>query len=345
MKSTQSAAFTMRANANVQVGGNLRLYRRNFYQYGGTNEVTGSIIDMSAASVARYALLGGYLSAANVVRKAGTGIREAYFVFNGGTLNVRDTSGQLFLNFDEMPASGNPSRVEIGGAGGTIEAANDVSIIVPLLNSSFVSSAWAYAPEEYLTAPAFVKRGVGTLTLAGAGAKYPCATEVAEGTLKLAADVDTALPTNTVVRLTGGTLDLGGNTVTVGALTGTGAGTVANGTLTVSGGIYPGGAGSVGALRMDATVTGTLCVDVQTNEPAGWASDVLMADTVLDLAGLDLDVSGLDAVPQGVKTLRIVDGAYTGRFKSVTNVPTGWVVSYGAAGVSLQRPGLMVLIR
>jgi hypothetical protein len=70
-----------------------------------------------------------------------------------------------------------------------------------------------------------------------------------------------------------------------------------------------------------------------------------MADTVLDLAGLDLDVSGLDAVPQGVKTLRIVDGAYTGRFKSVTNVPTGWVVSYGAAGVSLQRPGLMVLIR
>lgn len=345
MFSAQSQAFTMQGNANVKVGGDLSLQRRNFYQYGGSNDVTGGIIDMSAASVARYSLLGGYLSVTNVSRKAGTKYREAYFVFNGGTLNVRGTNSQLFLNFDEMPASGSASRVEIGGAGGTIEMANDMSIAVPLMNSTFVSSTWMYGPEDYLTAPAFVKRGAGTLTLEGANAAYPCATDVAEGTLKLAADVEAALPTNTVVRLTGGTLDLGGNAVEVRALTGSGSGTVTNGTLRVREGVYPGGAGTIGVLRVDAAVTGPLYVDVQANEDDVWESDLLTAGNALDLAGLDLNVTGLGAVPKGVKTLRIVSGSsYTGRFKSVTNVSGGWGVSYGAAGVTLQRPGLMVLL-
>ena len=62
---------------------------------------------------------------------------------------------------------------------------------------------------------------------------YKCATDVAEGTLRLAGgDTPGVLPTNGVVRVTGGTLDLGGNEQTVRALVGT-AGAVANGTLTL----------------------------------------------------------------------------------------------------------------
>lgn len=343
--STQSAAFNILGNSTVNIGGDLFLRRRNVYQYSGTNVIAGGVMDISASSTARYALLGGYLSATNIARRAGV-TSPAYFVFNGGTLKVTGAGGEIFLNFAELPGNGIASRIDLGGLGGTIEVVNDCWIAAPLVTSTFVDSTWAYNPEQYLTAPAFVKRGGGKLTLAGANATYKCAVEVAEGTLEVAAECATALSSISVVRLTGGTLNLGENTVAVKALTGSGSGSVVNGTLAVSEGIYPGGAGTVGDLRTAATLAGTLYVDVEEIEEGLWRSDKLIVDGALDLTDLDLDVVGLAGVPREVKVLRIVEGgAYVGRFNSVANVPNGWSVSYSTSGVTLQRPGLLIMIK
>ena len=87
------------------------------------------------------------------------------------------------------------------------------------------------AGPDALPATVFEKRGLGTLTLAGANT-YAQPTVVSGGTLALAAGA--TLPADNAITVAeGATLDLGGNAAAAASLAG--AGTLANGTLTLTG--------------------------------------------------------------------------------------------------------------
>ena len=168
------------------------------------------------------------------------------------------------------------------------------------------------------------------MTLSGTNT-YACATDVAAGTLLLAGGENPGvLPTNGVVRITGGTLDLGGNVQTVRALVGT-AGSVANGTLVAKEGIYPGGAGAVGSFACGAALEGMLSIDVD----ATGACDQIVAQGTLDVSNIDLVLP--TSLPAGVIKLQVVAGATTGMFRSVENLSQGWAIMPDATGLWVRK--------
>lgn len=320
---------------------NLNFYRRNIYQYGGDMVLRGNygVNDMGQGGASRYVLRGGTLTAACVSQSSPTESTpepKAWFVFAGGTLITRpNVKAVFFQNF-----SGDSSVQVAGSLGGTFQVDYNTSITNGLVDSDVNGNTWSYGPEDYLTAPAFRKTGGATLTLSGIST-YRCATDVAAGTLALASgDAPGVLPTAGVLRLTGGTLDLGGNAQTMKALVGT-AGTVQNGTITVTDGIYPGGYGAVGSFTCGAALAGTLHVDV---DASSGACDKIIASGVLDLSGIDFVLP--DEIPSGVTKLRVIEGATTGSFKSVTGMPAAWAVVASANGVSVKKVvGTMLSIR
>ena len=174
------------------------------------------------------------------------------------------------------------------------------------------------------TSGGLTKLGSGTLTLGGANT-YGGATTVSNGTLKLGQAL--ALPTGTPVVLAGGTLDLGGFTVTN---TVSGSGTVTNGTVCTE--ISPAGTNVIGtqsfALKA-ATLKGTYLADVAQDG----TSDLVSVQGTLDLASLTLqlvDTSRLN--PSHAYTLVSGTGARTGGFAS-TNLPDSrWHVLRGTDG-------------
>ena len=335
-----SQALVVNGRADVSMV-NLNFLRRNIYQYGGAMMLRGNygVNNMGQGGAARYVLQGGTLTAACVSQSSPTESTpepKAWFVFAGGTLVTRaNVKPVFFQNF-----TGDSSVQVAGSLGGTFQVDYATSVTNGIVDSTVNSNTWDYGPEDYLTAPAFRKTGAATLTLSGASA-YRCATEIAAGTLALASGAAPGvLPATGVLRLTGGTLDLGGNAQTVKALAGT-AGAVQNGTLTVTDGIYPGGHGAAGSFTCGASLAGTLHVDV---EAAGGACDRIVASGTLDLSGLDLVLP--DEMPAGVTKLRIVEGATTGSFKSVTGMPAAWAVVASANGVSVKKVvGTMLSVR
>ena len=169
---------------------------------------------------------------------------------------------------------------------------------------------------------------------------YKCATDVAAGTLRLAGgESPGVLPTNGVTRVTGGTLDLGGNEQTVRALVGT-AGSVTNGTLVATEGIYPGGAGAVGSFTCGAALEGALSIDVD----AEGACDQIVAQGTLDISNLDLVLPA--SMPAGVIKLQVVAGDTTGTFRSVENLPQGWAIMPSSSGLWVRKiVGTTILFR
>ena len=204
-------------------------------------------------------------------------------------------------------------------------------------------AAWKYAaPETWLTAPAFKKTGSKRLTLSGTNT-YACATDVAEGRLLLAGGENPGvLPTNGVVRVTGGTLDLGGNAQEVRGLVGT-AGAVTNGALVVTEGIYPGGAGAVGSFACGAALDGTLHVDF---DAATGVADRLVASGTLDLSNIDLVLPDAETFPGAVQKITLVEGATSGTFRSVDGLPTGWEIFADGQKVQARKVvGTTILLR
>lgn len=338
-KSAASTALTILDGADVEIY-NLVFHRRNIYQRGGLLWLKGNngLCQMGHdGGTARYHLLkGAELRAPRVV--ADTGDSIAQFLFRGGKLSTSTSVHEVFFqNF-----GANACLCVVSSDGGEFCAEKSTSItngIVEVPEKILKGySAWNYAPAAYLTAPAFVKSGAATLTLAGAST-YNCATEVAAGTLALASgDTPGVLPEGGVVRLTGGTLNLGGNAQTVKALVGT-AGSVANGTLRTTEGVYPGGAGTVGAFTCGAALAGTLYIDAADDGTC----DRLIADGTLALDGLALV---LPDVPEGVTALTVVSGATSGTFASVSGLPAGWELHQSGAGVTARKAtGLTVVIR
>ena len=152
-------------------------------------------------------------------------------------------------------------------------------------------------------------------------------------------DAPGVLPATGVVRLTGGTLDLGGNAQTVKGLAGT-AGAVVNGSLAVTDGIYPGGAGGVGSFSCGAALDGTLYVDVDA-ETGACDSIAVPSGSSLDLYSLDLVLP--ESIPSGVERLQVVSGAATGAFRSVANLPSGWEIAVVPGGVRARKVLAFVL--
>lgn len=326
--SSASYALTLEDGADVQIA-NLNFYQRNVIHRGGTLVLTGTygLNKMgegkgSSGGTSRYVLDGGRLEARKAIQSTNKNAK-AYFCFSGGTLANRIKTDTFFENF------GPDSRVEVANAsGGTFEVNYDTAITNDVLASNFRTGKWNYSTADYLTAPAFTKTGAKTLTLSGA-CSYACATDVAAGALKLEGE-RAALPETGVVRVTGGTLDLGGKAQSLKALCGT-AGEVKNGSVTVTEGIYPGGAGTIGSFSVGAALSGTLFVDVD----ATGAADSITTTTALDLSNIDLVITAPATAPEVPRRLKIVNGPHTGTFKSVSGLPAGWTLRYSDGRVSI----------
>ena len=341
-KSARGDALVFEEGADVTMK-NLVVYQRNVYHRGGRVELTGGmgLCHFGEAGLARYWLHSGAEFLAPSVYCQNVHDR-AHFIFLGGKMTTTSqTTTPFFQNF-----SGGESIIMVASKyGGEFYVQYDTSIPEGMVEVSgdvgagSDASDWNYTAADWLTAPAFKKTGNRKLTMYGENT-YKCATDVAEGTLALAGSGDRGvLPTNGVLRVTGGTLDLGGNTQTVRALLGT-AGAVTNGTIVAKEGIYPGGVGMVGSFACDATLDGELHIDVD----ATGSCDHIVAQGTLDVSNIDLVLP--TSLPEGVVDLQVVAGATTGMFRSVENMPSGWEIVAKDNGVRAKKTfGLSIFVR
>ncbi|MGC4014723.1 MAG: autotransporter-associated beta strand repeat-containing protein [Luteolibacter sp.] len=176
----------------------------------------------------------------------------------------------------------------------TSSSATDLNVVAPLRDQSADFSSQAGG---------FTKAGTGTMTLAGANT-YSGATTVSAGTLL----VDGSTGTSAIGVGASGTL---GGTGTIG------------GAVTAAGRIAPGDTGTGTLTTGNATVTGTLAVQVD-----GAASDKLMVNGNLDVTGATLDVSLLSGgFTAGSYVIAEYSGTLAGTFSSV---PAGYAVAYNA---------------
>lgn len=345
-----SRALSIEEGADVSCV-NCNFYRRNIYMNGGKMTLTGGIgfNKVGLHGVARLNLNGGEINAfgfaqASPEDSGAVASPVAQFVFNGGTLvngAVGAAHAPHFFQNLEGESGDNHSGVYVTGNGGEFRANNNTHFDYPIATYSFASGDKWKTTGDYLADKAFKKTGPGTLYMWGTNT-YDCATDVAEGSLILMAE-GVGFKSASVLRVTGGTLDLGGNDQTLRAFVAT-AGAVKNGTITATEGVsfYPGGRGTVGSFACDATIvteSGTLTIDV---DETG-AADSLVTTTELDLSKLDLVINAATAtVP---RRLKIVTGPVTGEFKSVSGLPSGWTLRYSNGRVSIgpDRGALLIL--
>ena len=344
-----SRALSIEEGADVSCV-NCNFYRRNIYMNGGKMTLTGGIgfNKVGLHGVARLNLNGGEINAfgfaqASPEDSGAVASPVAQFVFNGGTLvngAVGAAHAPHFFQNLEGESGDNHSGVYVTGNGGEFRANNNTHFDYPI--SSF-GTAWK-TTGDYLTDKAFKKTGPGALYMWGTNT-YDCATDVAEGSLILMAE-GVGFKSTSVLRVTGGTLDLGGNNQTLKAFVVT-AGAVKNGTITATEGVsfYPGGRGTVGTFACDATIvteSGTLTIDV---DETG-AADSLVTATELDLSNIDLVISTPTTASEVLRRLKIVAGPYTGEFKSVSGLPAGWTIRYTGGRVSIGPDiGTAVILR
>jgi autotransporter-associated beta strand protein len=176
------------------------------------------------------------------------------------------------------------------------------------------------------TSGGLTKRGNGTLTLSATNT-YTGVTRIESGTLKLGNAQ--ALPTQTLVALSGGTLDLNGYTVTNAV---SGSGIVSNGTLRTE--FSPAGAGAIGADTFTLTGGATLRATAYlADADAQGNSDRVDVIGNIDLSGTTLtlvDPNRLDRHQQ--YTLLTCTGTLAGKM-TATNLPDSrWHLAYPADG-------------
>ena len=337
-----SRALSIEEGADVSCV-NCNFYRRNIYMNGGKMTLTGGIgfNKVGLHGVARLNLNGGEINAfgfaqASPEDSGAVASSVAQFVFNGGTLvngAVGAAHAPHFFQNLEGESGDNHSGVYVTGNGGEFRANNNTHFDYPIATYSFASGDKWKTTGDYLADKAFKKTGPGALYMWGTNT-YDCATDVAEGSLILMAE-GVGFKSTSVLRVTGGTLDLGGNNQTLKAFVVT-AGAVKNGTITATEGVsfYPGGRGTVGTFACDATIvteSGTLTIDV---DETG-AADSILTTTALDLSNIDLVISTPTTAPEVLRRLKIVTGPYTGEFKSVSGLPAGWTIRYTGGRVSI----------
>ncbi|NLF99608.1 MAG: hypothetical protein GX565_05600, partial [Lentisphaerae bacterium] len=219
----------------------------------------GAVIDTTNVNVtANQPLLAptGYGVASIPLRGQGLGYIGAPTVqISGGQGTGATAIATVDLN-PSSPTCGQVTGLTVTSPGFGYTSSD--ALTVTLRGGGYTNAAFAAAP---LLAPnvsgGLTKLGSGTLTLGGAST-YGGETVISNGTLKLGNAL--ALPAASDVILAGGTLDLGGYTVTNSI---SGLGTLANGTLQTV--ISPAGEGALGAESLTlngATLAGTYRCDV-----------------------------------------------------------------------------------
>jgi autotransporter-associated beta strand protein len=169
------------------------------------------------------------------------------------------------------------------------------------------------------------KLGSGMLTLAGTNT-FTGTTTISAGTLKLG--IAGALMPSSPIVLAGGTLDLGGFTVSNLV---SGAGSVTNGTLSTI--ISPAGAGAVGTNTLStttATVKGTYIADLNSDG----SSDRLNIQGNIDLSNIELQIVDKNALNRDrAYTVLSCTGTRTGKFVfDNSGMDSHWRLLYRADG-------------
>ena len=312
----------------------------------GTLEVAGGLVDVSGADgvavlptwkaeEATYKktpgglirFLGGEVKARKIYGNATRG--KADIDIDGGKVTfVNASSTTLFSGMTSRRVGVNGGEIDSGTVNVTMGGA-----LTALTNQTKVVATGA----ALNTAKALAKSGSSTLTLVGANT-YACGTEVKAGTLVLQSGA--SLSNDQFVRLSGGTLDLGGTRQTVSAVLGTG--TVKSGSLTVTEAIYPAGVGTVGTLTFtDVVPTGRVVIDVDAQTGA---CDKLVVNGTLDASKLEFEIADVTALEK-TKLIRVCEAtAITGR-PTITNLPGNYSLATGPTSISIARGGLVFYVR
>lgn len=274
---------------------------------------------------------------------------NAAFEWRGGTFRAYATvNGSFFQTVSGMTSPITKTRV--GKEGGAFDTAGYTVRITNNLVRLSGESAVSYDRATSMTVPAFRKIGAGNLVFAGANT-YVCATEVAEGTLRLET---AALPTAGLVRLTGGTLAFHNDDAPIAQTIGNlvGAGTIADTrsgafshALAVTGEIVPGGPdGSLGPITVnDVALTGNVRLQVAAN--GAIPSNIVNAgDNALDLSGLAFTIENAANLPSDQSRVCLVQGPVTGT-ATVTGLPSNWIVRAGPDGLTARAGGFVMVLR
>ncbi len=274
---------------------------------------------------------------------------NAAFEWRGGTFRAYATvNGSFFQTVSGMTSPITKTRV--GKEGGAFDTAGYTVRITNNLVRLSGESDVVYSRATSMTVPAFRKIGAGNLVFAGANT-YVCATEVAEGTLRLET---AALPTAGLVRLTGGTLAFHNDDARIAQTVGNlvGAGTIADTrsgnfshALAVTGEIVPGGPdGSLGPIAVnDVVLTGKVRLQVAAN--GAIPSNIVNAgDNALDLSGLEFTIENAANLPGDQSRVCLVQGPVTGT-ATVTGLPSDWIVRAGPDGLTARAGGFVMVIR
>ncbi len=282
----------------------------------------GAVIDTDGKNVTVSAPLrapGGQGVASVALASPGSGyIGEPYVSLQGGGVGATAVANME----DDGNGAYRVASVTVTAPGWDYSAAPAVVFSGGGTTNQAVAAGVTLAPN---TSGGLTKLGAGTLTLSGTNT-YSGMTTVSNGTLRLG--IASALPPNAPVTLAGGTLDLGGFTVT-NSLTALG-GLITNGTLQTV--ISPAGAGVVGTQALGlsaAAVRGAYLADVT----AAGDSDRIAVTGNIDLAGLTLqivDPGQLNTRKQ--YTLLTCSGIRSGAFTALNLPDSRWHLAYLADG-------------
>ncbi len=242
-------------------------------------------------------LAGGTLKARGLVRND-TGHRRTTLVFDGGRWVVNGTPEKPFI-------SRYLTEAFVGTSGGVFDT-NGHDVEFARSFEAWSGQTWTQpaTAAEIASCAAFTKTGEGTLTFNAANT-YAAATCVSNGTLATAAAG--ALPSEGLLKLAGGAVDLKATEQTAAMLAG--FGTVANGSLSVTGSVWPGLGAEGGTLALNATSAAFTKLNYSLAKGADGqvVCGRLTSDGAVDLSGVEISVDGLENM--GERQVVLVEAA------------------------------------
>jgi len=239
-------------------------------------------------------------------------------VISSGTLllgNVNAlgaTTGALTLNAGTLDLNGNSVAVGLlsGSSGALITTSSNASIALTANSAS--SGTYAGVIANGSGSVGLTKQGAGTLTLSGNNT-YSGGTIISSGSLAVG-NANALGATSGNITASGGTLDLGGYSLTSSGTVSFQGGTVSNGLLTNNTVAYDGQSGTVsaalaGSAGLNKTGAGTLTLSSTSNTFSGAIN--VNAGTLV-LTNTTAQVGGAFKVLGGANTINLNNGATLG---------------------------------